>query len=289
MSGTLSFLHDGTIGDVWASLASIREYHKKTGKKAIMYLTNGQAALYYEGATHPTRNSEGVQVMLNEEMINMIIPLLRVQPYIEDAKIHNEEPIHIDLNTIRHTFINMPNHMLSRWYFYVRPDLACNLAEEYISVPHTNKDFASGKVIVARTERYQNPDINYSFLKDYEKDLIFAGTRKEFNLFCLNNDLDIPKLEVQNFLELAQALKQAKGLISNQTQIFQIAEGLKTPRAVELCRYAPNVTPIGEMAFDFYAQFGVEYYFHLFNGTDKEYLAAYAESHKQENPATIAG
>lgn len=281
-----SFLHDGTIGDIWASLAAVREYYKKEGKKPTLYLTNGQAAIYYEGATHPTKNAQGINVMLNEEMINMMLPLLKVQPYLEDAKIHDNEPIGIDLNLIRHTFINMPNGMLSRWYFYVFWDLACNLSEEYIFVPDTDKDFAKGKIIVARTERYQNTTISYSFLKEYESSLVFAGTRKEYNLFCLNFDLDIPKLEIKDFLELAQALKQSKGLISNQTQIFQLAEGMKTPRIVELCQFAPNVVPIGDNAYDFYAQGALELYFHLLNGTEQEYRDSIVK--QRENPTFIS-
>lgn len=281
-----SFLHDGTIGDVWASLAAIREYYKKEKRKPTLYLTNGQAAIYYEGAVHPTKNAEGVNVMLNEEMINMMLPLLKVQPYLEDAKIHEEEPIGIDLNLIRYTFVNMPSGMLSRWYFYVFWDLACDLTEEYIFVPETDTNFAKDKIIIARTERYQNTTIEYSFLKGYEDNLLFSGTRKEYNLFCMEYDLDIPKLEIKNFLELAQAVKQSKGLIANQTQIFQLAEAMKTPRVVELCQHAPNVIPIGKNAYDFYAQGALELYFHTLNGTEDEYR--HRVKKERENPAFVS-
>lgn len=287
MSKTTSFLHDGSIGDVICSLASVREFYKKTGNKAVYYLTNGQAAIYYEGATHPTRNSEGVQVMLNEDMINMLIPLLKGQEYIEDAASHNEEKIDIDLNRIRQTFVNMPNGIISTWYVIVYPDLAFNLSEQYIFVEDSEKDLAKGKVIIARTERYQNPGIDYSFLKGYESELVFSGTKKECNLFNMQFDLEIPRLEIKDFYELAQAIKQSKGLISNQTMIMQIAEGLKSPRAVELCSFAPNVTPIGEKAYYFYAQGALELYFHMINGTDEQYKAGYKK--KQENPAEVAG
>lgn len=284
MSETTSFLHDGSIGDIWASLAPMQGYYIKTGKKAVYYLTNGQAAIYYEGAVHPTKNSEGVQVMLNEEMINMIIPLLKSQEYISDASIHNEEKIDVDMNRIRQTFVNMPNGILSTWYAIVYPDLAFNLAEQYLFVENSDRDLAKDKVIIARTERYQNPYMNYSFLKQYEDRVVFSGTKKECNLFCMQFDLEIPRLEVKDFYELAQAVKQSKGLISNQTMIMQIAEGLKTPRAVELCAFAPNVTPIGEKAYYYYAQSALEYYFHLLNGTDSVIYKM-----KQENPAEVAG
>lgn len=287
MSKTTSFLHDGTIGDIWASLAPMQGYYKKTGRKAIYYLTNGQAAIYYEGAKHPTKNAEGIQVMLNSDMINMMIPLLKSQEYIEDAAIHNEEKIDIDMNRIRQTFVNMPHGLLSMWYVIVYPDLEFNLADQFLFVQDSEKDLAKGKIIIARTERYQNPNMDYSFLKEYEDKVIFSGTKKERNLFCMQFDLEIPRLEINDFHELAQAVKQSNGLISNQTMIFQIAEGLKTPRAVELCSFAPNVIPIGEKAYYYYAQGSLELYFHMLNGTDKEYKDKYQR--KQENPTKVAG
>jgi hypothetical protein len=270
-SKTMTFLHEGTIGDVWASLPAIKQCYKMTGKKATLYLVNGQKAHYYEGAIHPTKNKEGSMVMLNMKMIKMMIPLLKAQEYIEDATVWKDEPIQVDLNKIRETFVNMPNHSLSRWYFYVFPDLACDLSKKYIKVPDTEKDFAKGKIIVARTERYQNLTIDYSFLKKYQKDLVFSGTELERIIFNARFGLKLKQIAIKNFLELAQAIKQSKGVLSNQTQIFQIAEGLKTPRIVELCRIAPNVEPIGENAFEFYAQEGLEYYFHKLNGTLDEY------------------
>lgn len=287
MSKTTSFLHDGSIGDIWASLASIQGYYKKTGRKAVYYLTNGQAAIYYEGAVHPTRNADGVQVMLNEEMINMMLPLLKSQDYIADAAIHNGEKINIDMNRIRQTFVNMPQGILSTWYVIVYPDLEFNLADQFLFVEDSEKDLAKGKIIIARTERYQNPNIDYAFLKDYQDKVMFSGTKKERNLFCMQFDLDIPRLEIKDFLELAQAIRQSDGLISNQTMIFQLAEGMHVPRAVELCSFAPNVIPIGEKAYYFYAQGALELYFHMLNGTDKEYKERY--NRNQENPAKVAG
>lgn len=266
-SVTTSFLHDGTIGDIWASLPAIKEYYKKTGKKAIVYLTEGQRAVYYDGATHPTQDKDGVMVMLNRAVIHMVIPLLKSQEYIADAKVHEDELIHIDLNKIRQTFVNQPYHSLSRWYFYVYPDLACDLSKQYIYVPDSEIDLAKGKIIIGRTERYLNQKINYYFLKNYDpNDFLFVGTDLEYAIFNIRYKLQIPRLIINNFLELAQALKQSNGLVANQTQIFQIAEGLKIPRVVELCSMAPNVEPIGEMAFEFYAQEALEYYVAILSG-----------------------
>lgn len=266
MENTTAFLHNGTIGDTWAAIPAMREYYKKKGIKAMLYLVNGQKAVYYDGATHPTTNESGEMVMLNEEMINMMIPLFRAQECIADCKIWNEEPIQINLNKMRETFVNMPYGCISRWQFYTWPDLACDLSETWLTVPDTDVDYAKGKIVVTRSERYLNQTINYFFLKKYENDILFVGTELEYQIFKLRYKLNINRLHINNFLELAQALKQCKFHISNQTQAFQLSQGLKIPRILELCSFAPNVVPYGANAFDFYAQDALEYYVSVLNG-----------------------
>lgn len=256
-----SFLHNGTIGDVIASVPGMKEIYKKTGRKITLYLVNGQTAKYYDGATHPTRSKDGrTMVMLNEEMINMLIPLLMEQGFFEDVKIWANEKIHIDLNKIRETNVGMPNFCISRWYFYVYPDMACDLSKKWLTVPETDKDLAKGKIIVSRTERYLNPNIDYFFLKQYERDVLFTGTELEYMIFRYRYNLNVERLIVKDFLELAQAIQQSLFHISCQTMSFQISQGIKHPRILELCQYAPNVLVIGEDAYDFFAQGALEYY-----------------------------
>jgi len=266
MERVTTFLHNGSIGDTWAAIPAINTYYKKYGKKAVLYLKNGQKAFYYKGAVHPTFNDAGENVMLNGKMIEMMIPLLRAQESILDAKVWNNEKIHIDLNMFRETNVGMPSFCISRWQFYTWPDLACDLSKVWLTVPDNDKDLAKGKIIVTRSERYNNPNISYKFLSNYENDVLFVGTELEYHIFRLRNGLDIPRLVVNDFLELAQALKQCKFHISNQTQAFQLSQGLKIPRIVELCEFAPNVIPYGEKAYDFFAQEALEYYVRELNG-----------------------
>lgn len=260
MLGITSFLHDGNAGDVIASIPAMNEYARITGSKIILYLTNGQRAVYYSGATHPTLNSNGEMCMLNEKMIFMLSPLLKAQDFISDVKIHNGEKIDVDLNAIRKTNVGMPNFCISRWYFYVYPDLACDTSKQWLFVSDTDKDFAKNKIIVSRTERYLNPNINYCFLKKYESDILFIGTKLECVIFKERYGLDIEHLQISNFLELAQAIDQSKFHISNQTMAFQISQGLKHKRILELCEFAPNVIVDGENGYDFLAQGALEFY-----------------------------
>lgn len=276
MENITTFCHNGTIGDCWAALPAIRENYKKTGRRGLLYLVNGQKAEYYSTAVHPTTNESGEMVMLNEDMINMMIPLFKAQECIYDCKIWDNEKVNVDFNKMRETFVNMPYGCISRWQFYTWPDLACDLSEVWMTVPDTDIDYAKNKIIVTRSERYLNPFINYRFLKKYEKDILFVGTEIEYHIFRLRQKLNIERLEINNFLELAQALKQCRFHISNQTQAFQISTGLKIPRIVELCSMAPNVIPYGKNAYDFYAQEALEYYVELLlKETEKTQLSGF--------------
>ena len=273
MSTTTSFSHTGNVGDIWASIPAMRQHYKTTGRKIILYLEKGIKATYYEGAIHPVKDEDGKSVMLNQQIIDMAIPLLKEQDFIEDVRIW-EEGINIETNLgwIRDTNVGMPNGHISRWYFYVFPDLSCDLSGVWLQVPDSDKDLAKGKIMITRSERYRNERIDYSFLKPYEDDLLFCGTMREYNNFCMAFDLNIRKFHIDNFLELAQAIKQCKFHISNQTQAFQISESQKIPRILELCQYAPNCFPIGENGYDFFVQQGLEYYFHKLNGTLEGYI-----------------
>lgn len=254
------FLHSGSIGDTWASIPAMKEYYNKTGKKILLYLEKDREAFYYEGAVHPTKDSDGKLVMLNEAMIKMMIPLFKAQPFIDDVKIWDGEKIGIDLNRIRDEFVGMPSFSINRWYFYIFPDLACDLSGKWLYVPDAEKDFAKGKIIVTLSERYRNEHIDYAFLSKYEDEILFCGTNKEYNLFCMNYDFTVKRLVVNNFLEQAQAIKQSRFHITNQTQAFQLSDGQKHPRILELCHFAPNCIVHGEDAFDFFAQGALEYY-----------------------------
>ncbi len=267
---TITVRHSGNIGDTLASIPAMREYYRKTGEKIILYLVIGQEGIYYEGATHPIKNEDGKNVMLNDKIYEMARPLFLHQEFIEDVRKWNGEDVTINMDIIRETFVGMPYTSINRWYFYVYPDLACDLSKKWLDVNISDKDFTKGKILINRTERYTNPIIDYSFLKEFEPYLMFAGLPHEHDLFCSKYGLNFPLLKIDNFLELAQAINQSLFFIGNQSSCFQIAEGSKHPRILETCYFATNVTPIGEDAFDFFSTEAVEWYVkYLFNKTTK--------------------
>jgi hypothetical protein len=280
-----AFSHTGNIGDVWASIPAMRQFHLKTGKNIKLYLVRDVYGEYYEGAVHPTKDGNGRNVMLNSKMIEMMTPLLLAQGFIKEVISITEEEykttdILCHLEWVRETFVGMPNFPLQKWYSTIFPDLDFDLADKWLEVPDNEKDLAQNKIIITRSERYTNPALDYSFLKPYEDDILFCGTMREYNIFCMTYDLNIRKFNINNFLELAQAIKQCKFHISNQTQAFQLSEGLKIPRMLEACASAPNCIPVGKDAFYYLNQIKLEVDFHKLNGSLSE-LAVHQKLKKE--------
>lgn len=269
---TANFSHTGNIGDVWAAIPAMRQFHLMTGKSINLYLVKDVYGEYYKGAVHPTKDETGKNVMLNAKMIEMMIPVLMAQGFINEVITITEEEyrntnILCHLEWIREANVGMPSFPIQKWYTTIFPDLDFDLADKWLEIPDAEKDLAAGKIMITRSERYNNNLVDYSFLKPYEDDLLFCGTMREYNNFCMSYDLNIRKFNVNDFLELAQAIKQCKFHISNQTQAFQFSEGLKTPRILEASTIAPNCIPVGKDAHYFLNQIGLESFFHKLNGS----------------------
>jgi len=289
---TTAFSHTGNIGDVWASIPAMKQFHIKTGKYIKLYLIKDVHGEYYQGAVHPTKDDSGRQVMLNTKMIEMMIPLLLAQGFIKEVVTITEEEykntdILCHLEWIRETNVGMPYFPIQKWYSTIFPDLDFDLADKWLEVPDIERDLANGKIIITRSERYTNPILDYSFLKPYEDNILFCGTMREYNSFCMTYDLNIRKFNINNFLELAQAIKQCRFHISNQTQAFQMSEGLKTPRMLEACVGAPNCIPVGKDAFYYLNQIKLESDFHKLNGSLSE--VAVSQKLKKESDARRDG
>lgn len=282
-----NFLHNGSIGDVWASIPAMRQHFVNTGAKVNLYLDKDVPATYYEGAVHPTKDDNGGNVMLNQKVIDMMIPLLKEQDFINEVKLWEGEEIKVQLPWFRETFVGMPSFSINRWYFYIYPELTCDLSGVWLNVPDSEKDLAKNKIIITRSERYTITGLDFSFLKPYEDECLFVGTMREYNNFCMTFDLNIRKLHIDNFLDLAQAIKQCKFHITNQTQAFQLSEGQKIPRLLELCPYAPNCIPIGANAYDYLHQFGLEAGFHRLNGTFALHLEKVRMNEENKKAALI--
>ena len=249
----MNIKHSANAGDLIASLSGI----KAQGKKATIYQALDVPAGYYQGATHPT-TTDGIMVMMNKKIFDMIKPLVEAQDYIESLQEYRGQVINVNLDKIRgEVFCGMPNFPIQRWISYVYPQLQSDVSKAWLKVERVDLGLKD-TIIINRTFRYQNPNLNYFFLKDYN--CVFIGVEQERLEFNKKWGLSLPHYEVRDFYHLAQALMDCKFFIGNQSMAYNIAEGLKSKRILELCQYAPNCFVTGENGREFLHQHALEQY-----------------------------
>ena len=235
-----NFKHAGNSGDIIYSLPIVAALAQKT--QATYYLQIDQHGDY--PTDHPLGN-----VKLNRKMAEMLFPLLRSQPYLHSVEIYDNQAIDYDLDIFRESPLLLDRGDIARWYFYVF-NAFYDLSQAWLTV---TPDLAyQDTIVLARSERYQNPYLDYSFLKKY-KNVVFVGVEKEYTLM----KAVIPNLTwkpVGDFLELARIIAGSKFFIGNQSFPFSIAEGLKARRILEMSYECPNVIVHGKNGYDVYFQ-----------------------------------
>jgi hypothetical protein len=236
---TVNFKHSGHLGDIIYAIPTM--YALAGEAKINLYLPINQAISsdekYISG-----RNS------LNESVVDSLKKLLSEQAKFDSIEIYNpdNQTIDYDLDLFRQFPLDYHKGNIARWYFNVfatsydlsKPWLIVNLDES-----------VKGKIVIARSTRYNAPDVDYSFLQEYNN-LIFVGLSKEYELM----KQAIPHLEYKktdDFLSLAKVIAGADFFIGNQSFPFALAEALKVPRILESYYQCPNVIPEGENAYEF--------------------------------------
>lgn len=252
----LKLKHSGNAGDILYSLPAIRQACYNANDKAILYLHIDQPANYSQGFVHPLGN-----VMLNKYMATMLKPLLLATNFIEDVLIYNGQKIDYDLDKFRQIGLNLGAGNISRWYFQAFPELTCDLIQPTIEMQLSR--ILNETIVINRTERYQNGQIDYSILNQYSNPKYFVGTEHEYHLMS-KMVKNLQYQEVSNFYELALLIYNCKVFIGNQSMNFAIAEQLKSNRILETYFGCPNVIPCGGRAFDIFNQEGFEYALNYF-------------------------
>ena len=238
----LNVLHGGQLGDVIDSLALIKKL-SETHKCKLFLDVNKKVK------NDENKNLVG-KAFLNENMLNMLMPLLKKQNFIDYVGIHNNEDIDIDLSLFREIHINM-NMSSTRWYFHIT-GIHADLSLPYLFVePHKKiKD----KIVILRSIRRNSIFINYEFLKKY-KNLLFVGLKSEFEILRKQIS-NLEFYDCKNFLEMAEIIRSCKFFLGNITFGYCIAEALKVPRLLE-CSHDGDLAslhPNGKNAYDFFFQ-----------------------------------
>ena len=248
-----TILHSFKIGDLISFLPGLQHIHIESGDKFHIYQRLDLRTV------HAIDSSD---VCMTRESFEFVKPLIESQDYIEKFEIWEGQEVDIDFDKTRDSrIIPMPAGDIYFWAYIVCPDLQTDLSYPWLHVREKEDWFFDDKIIVNRTPRYTNPFISYFFLKNYQDKIIFSGTEKEHEEFCKSFNLELTLLKADNYLEIARIMKACKFLLSNQSSHFHVANGMKTPRLLELSPAYPNTFPQGQNGYVFMYQSTLELQF----------------------------
>lgn len=243
-NGELNYSHTGNAGDIIYALPVIKQLSNLVDKPQNLLLKINVPMRLSLGLVHPLNN-----VMLNEQSVKLLSPLLESQSYISKCSVYTNERIDINLSLFRKSGIYIDRGNIARWNFYTT-GVTANLTEQWLFA-EPNLSYRD-TIVIARSQRYQNPIIDYSFLSKYDK-VVFIGVKEEFEAIKKHIH-NIEYKKVNDFLEMSRIIAGCKLFIGNQSFPYSLAEGLKVPRILETYYSAPNVIPEGKNGHDFYFQ-----------------------------------
>ncbi len=239
---TISFLHYGHLGDIINSLPTIKLLSRT--KNCHLYIqSNKKIPNHAISKDHPSGD-----VYLTRNSILKLIPLLKQQRFLHKVETFSNQKIDIDLNFFRELPINF-NIDSVRWYSHLTGTFP-DLSETYLNVPSNEK--YKNSIVIMRSLRRQNDQIDYSFLSSYNK-IVFLGLENEYKNLK-EKIVNLEHYESNDFLELASIIKGSKLFIGNLSFGYALAEALKVPRLLESGPNFPLVYPNGYKAYDFYFQ-----------------------------------
>lgn len=236
----ISFSHFGGAGDIIYAIPTM--YALAAGRKINLYLSLYQPIRDF---TKKMRYPNG-KVILTEKSVELFAPLILAQQNFIRCEALAHQTVHYDLNVFRNFPFDYRMGSITRWYFLTY-GISTDLGKPWLQVnaDETYKD----AIVIARSARYRTPQIDYSFLRKYER-LVFVGMPDEF----ADMKKQIPGLvykPVNNFLELASVIAGSNLFIGNQSFPFSLAEAMKVRRVLEVYPQCPNVVVEGANAYDF--------------------------------------
>ena len=239
----INFLHSGHLGDIINSLPFIKEIAKRKKCNLLINL-NKRINIDNINNLHPSKG-----FFLKKNSYEKLLPLLKVQPFLNKIDIYKNQNIDINLDLFRDLPINF-NIDSVRWYLHIT-GINSNLNSPYLLKINKSKKFKNC-IVFMRSLRRQNKYIKFKFLNKY-KNLIFIGLYNEY----LDLKKQIKNLKFhncKNFLEMAEIINASRLFIGNLSFGYTLAEGLKKPRLVESYLDFPLIYPNGTNGCEFYFQ-----------------------------------
>jgi hypothetical protein len=196
-------IHSGKLGDIIFSLPTVRQLGIDT-----FFIRTG--------------------VYLGEKEAEQISELLRLQPYIHHASVHQGELINFDLDRFRNFAIPIPTLHLAECHWRGMGGEGDLKIEPWLSVPPAE---IPAPILVNRCLRAQALR-NWEWLRPMPA--VFIGLPEEHADFERACGFSIPYHPTETVLDFAAAIAGAALYIGNQSLGMAIAEALDKPRKLEV-------------------------------------------------------
>jgi len=218
----ITFKHSGQLGDIVYSLFTVKTLCGDS-KKAVFYINLYNTIRIGKSGFDNIRVVYGV----DKDSYNFIAPLIASQPYIEKVLVYNGERVNYDFDVSLFNYrsgLKLQSNIIN---YYDNVDY--NKIDKWLTLPKID-GFPRFNVL-NRTRRYRNDVLNYA---EVAKKFCFVGLRSEV-------DFDIPRIPVQNALQLADVLNQCHCFVGNQSLAYAIAWGLGVEKRALEIGYVANV------------------------------------------------
>jgi len=222
MPAAQTFRHTGDIGDAIACLPVLRQ------------LGGGEMVI----ANHPKhQESPGYYLAIKGAKYEALRPLLAAQSYI--AAVRYDESV----EGITHDFADFrrhyaPTHSLAEAQARHLGVSDLDLSPWLVADPDPR---SAGRVIVARSPRYQNPDFPWrSIAQSLRGLMLFVGFAEEHRDFQRTAGIPVEHMPITDFLDLARLIAGSRLFIGNQSSPCWVAMGLGHPLLQETAGPNPD-------------------------------------------------
>lgn len=172
---------------------------------------------------------------------HLITPLALSQPYISECRPYEPtDEIDWPAEQFRRGWHSQTSNLMNS---HARHAQHCGVITEVptgaepwltIDAPH------HGRVVVNRTERYNNPHFPWCELVEHLGDeILFIGTQVEHDRFTQSFG-NVEYQPTKDLLEVAKLIKGSLYFVGNQSCAMAIAEGMKHPRIQEVALHIPD-------------------------------------------------
>ena len=211
-SPPIYYLVGGMFGDFIQSLSVICELYHMTGRKGILYISEHPQDPFRRGLENTYKDTYSV---------------IMSQPYIQDYKLFNRDPVNINLSEWR---LN-PQLYVQNWYHTFSQTYRVEWGKHKWLTSEYDEKWADKVVISVVSYRFP-VNIDFQLLKtQYPNELVFIASDRADHVFFENaTNIAIPYHEVSSFTELTTIINSCKLFVGALSGHLTIAHAIHKQR-----------------------------------------------------------